>query len=168
MACATLRITLRAVEATTLLDRDVADFIALGVAVVVATRDADLHPEIARGWGPIATRDGACVRLCLVLRDGSTARANLEANGAIAATFSRPTTYRTVQIKGSAREVADPTPEDGARAQAHLAAFVAEAEQVGVPPDGARRLFGASLVAVEFAVAQVFDQTPGPTAGTRL
>jgi hypothetical protein len=160
--------TLRAVEASAAIGPDVAAFIALGVAVVVATRNEDLRPEIARGWGPVASSDGATVRLCLGLRAGSTARSNLDANGAIAVTFSLPTTYRTVQLKGTARSVVEPTPDDVARAEAHLATFVAEAAQVGVPPDGARRLFGPTLLSVDFAVAEIYDQTPGPTAGTRL
>jgi hypothetical protein len=72
-----------------------------------------------------------------------------------------------MQLKGVACDVADPAPEDLARAQVHLDAFVAEAQQVGVPPDGTRRLFGPSFVAVEVEVGEVYDQTPGPGAGTR-
>jgi hypothetical protein len=81
------------VEGSALLGREMAAFISQGVAVVVTTRNPDLRPEIVRGWGPAVTRDGARVRLCLGLYEGSSARANLEANGAIAATFSLPTTY---------------------------------------------------------------------------
>jgi Pyridoxamine 5'-phosphate oxidase len=96
--------------ALTTVDPDVAAFVAGGVAVVVATRDDALRPEIARGWGPLVAPDGAAATLCVGLHPGSRARANLEANGAIAATFSLPTTYRGVQIKGVARALREPRP----------------------------------------------------------
>jgi hypothetical protein len=138
------------------------------VAIVVATRDGDLRPEIARGWGPDVAEDGSAVSLCVATAPGSRTRANLESNGAIAATFSLPTTYRTVQVKGVALDVAEPSAERLARVQEHAAAFVAEVVQVGIPREAAPRFVGSGFVAVTFAVRELYDQTPGPTAGERL
>ena len=96
-------------------------------------------------------------------------RANLERNGAVAVGFSPPTIARAVQVKGVATRVAEPEPADLERVERHVGSFVAEAERIGAPPELSRRMFvGNGLVAISFSIDEVFDQTPGPTAGRRL
>ena len=87
------------------LDPAVVEFIHGGVAVGVATRDDDLRPEFARGWGPEVSADGRSLRLCVAAPEGSRMRANLERNGAVAVGFSPPTIARAVQVKGVATRV---------------------------------------------------------------
>jgi hypothetical protein len=151
-----------------ILAADVAAFLVGGVAIVVATRDEELRPEIARGWGPEVAGDGTGVTLCVGVAPGSRTRANLEGNGAIAATFSQPSTYRTVQLKGSALELREPPREQLARVQEHLEAFVDEVRQVGLDPERGRALLEPELLSVTFDVRELYDQTPGPNAGARL
>jgi hypothetical protein len=147
-----------------MLDPKLAAFVQSGVAVIVATRDAELRPTISRGWGPLVPADGASLVLCVE----ADCRGDLQATGDLAATFSRPTTYRSVQIKGAANGVAEPSGADRKRVAEHHAAFAAEAGQIGVSPAQARRLLLDDLVTVTVTVSAVFDQTPGPRAGARL
>jgi pyridoxamine 5'-phosphate oxidase-like protein len=147
---------------------ELAAFLRLGVAIVLATRDDELRPEVTRGWGPLAGEDGTDVSLCVAAAPGSATLANLKANGAIAATFSLPTSYRSVQVKGEALELGEPALEQVARVEEHVAAFVEQVEQVGIPREMARRFVDPELVAVRFAVRELFDQTPGPRAGGLL
>lgn len=146
---------------------DLAVFLASGVAVVVATRDADMRPEITRGWG-IEVSDGGHLTLCLAAEPGSRTHSNLAGNGAIAITASRPTTYRTVQFKGTATAIGEPDAAQIATAHRHLEAFAAEVAPFGIPLAGARGFLGRELVAVTVAVREVYDQTPGANAGQRL
>ena len=96
-------------------------------------------------------------------------RANLELNGAIAVGFSPPTIARAVQVKGVAKRVCEPEAADLERVERHVRSFVAEAERVGAPAELSQRMFvRTGLVAVRFSIDEVFDQTPGPTAGRRL
>jgi hypothetical protein len=96
-------------------------------------------------------------------------RANLERNGALAVGFSPPTIARAVQVKGVASRVGEPEAADLARVERHVRSFVAEAERIGAPAQLSRRMFvGTGLIAVWFSIDEVFDQTPGPTAGRRL
>ncbi|HEY1365501.1 MAG TPA: pyridoxamine 5'-phosphate oxidase family protein [Gaiellaceae bacterium] len=150
------------------LDAELAEFLTGGVAAIVATRDDGLRPQIARAWGIRPSPDGARVTLCVEAAAGSRTGANLEANGAVAATFSLPTTYRTVQIKGEAVGIGEPTADQLAAVEEHVAAFSRESEQVGIAPGGGRRLLDLRLAAVTVAVREVYDQTPGPKAGTPL
>jgi hypothetical protein len=148
--------------AATVLDAEVVGFIHGGVAVGVATRDDDLRPEFARGWGPEVSADGRSVRLCVSAPEGSLTRVNLERNGAVAVGFSPPTIARAVQVKGVATVVGEPELADLGRVERHVRSFVAEAKRIGAPPELAQRMFvGTGLVAIEFSVDEVFDQTPG-------
>ena len=150
------------------LDPAVVEFIHGGVAVGVATRDDDLRPEFARAWGPEVSADGRSLRLC-VAAEGSRVRANLERNGAVAVGFSPPTIARAVQVKGVATRVGEPAAADLKRVERHVRLFVEEAERIGAPPELSQRMFvGTGLVVVRLSIDEVFDQTPGPTAGRRL
>ena len=152
-----------------MLDPAVVEFIQGGVAVGVATRDDDLRPEFGRGWGPEVSAGGRSLRLCVAAPEGSRMRANLDRNGALAVGFSPPTIARAVQVKGVAGAVDEPGADDLKRVERHLGLFVAEAERIGAPAELSRRMFvGTGLVAVQFSIDEVFDQTPGPTAGRRL
>jgi hypothetical protein len=151
------------------LDPAVVEFIHGGVAVGVATRDDHLRPEFARGWGPEVSADGRSLKLCVAAPEGSRMRANLELNGAVAVGFSPPTIARAVQVKGVATGVAEPDAADLERVERHVQSFVAEAARIGAPAELSRRMFaGTGLVAIAFSIDEVFDQTPGPTAGRRL
>ena len=83
-----------------MLDPDLVALVHGGVAISVATRDADLRPAVTRAWGPEVSADGLTLRLCVDAPAGSATRANLEGNGAIAVGFNPPTIARALQIKG--------------------------------------------------------------------
>jgi hypothetical protein len=150
------------------IDPELAAFLGQGVAVIVATRDDRMQPEITRGWGPQVAADGRELTLCLSMPPGSASRANLEANGEIAITFSLPTTYRSVQVKGRAELGGDPTPEQRSRIEAHVALFVEQVGQIGMAPSHASRMSVPPVVAVTCSVRELYDQTPGAGAGAPL
>jgi hypothetical protein len=151
------------------LDPAVVEFIHGGVAVGVATRDDELRPEFARGWGPEVSADGRSVTLCVSAPEGSRTRANLERNTAVAVGFSPPTIARAVQVKGVVAAMREPEAADLERVERHVRSFIAEAERIGAPAELSGRMFvRTGLVAVQFSIDEVFDQTPGPTAGRRL
>jgi hypothetical protein len=143
-------------------------FVRSGVAVIAATRDGELRPEITRGWGPELSADGCELEICLSASPDSKTLANLTSNGDFAATFSLPTTYRSIQIKGTARELGEPSAAALDRAAEHLSAFVEQAAQVGIPPALGRRLAEHPFIAATIAVRELYDQTPGARAGTAL
>jgi Pyridoxamine 5'-phosphate oxidase len=151
------------------LDPEVIEFIHGGVAVGVATCDDDLKPEFGRAWGPQVSADGRSLTVCVSAPEGSPMRANLERNGTVAVGFSPPTIARAVQVKGVASLVSEPDAADLERVERHVESFLAECDRIGAPRQVAERMFmGSGLVAIEFSIDEVFDQTPGPTAGRRL
>jgi hypothetical protein len=147
---------------------DVAQALTLGVACVIATRDEQLRPEIARAFGIQLDREAARIEVCVRGEDDCRTLTNLRSNGRLAMNVTQPTTYLSLQFKGHATVLGPPTPEQLARAEAHLARFAAEAAQVGVPVPLAPRWMGELVAAIALDVEQVFDQTPGAGAGRRL
>jgi hypothetical protein len=73
-----------------------------------------------------------------------------------------------VQLKGTAVELREPDEQRLLRVREHLAQFVEEVWNVGVHPDAARTMLERNLLDVRIAVREVYDQTPGANAGTRL
>ena len=143
------------------------------VSVLVGTRDSRLVPEITRAWGVQVTRDSR-VSLCVPLATSRKTLDNLEANGEIAATFSLPTNYRTLQLKGRHATAAEPDRTDLAAVERHREAFAAVNEPLGQSRQNVEAFWrveietSAELVKVLFAPEQIFDQTPGPGAGKSL
>ena len=150
------------------IDAERASLIEGGIAIVVATRDADMRPQITRAWGVEVADDGSALTICVTAEEGSRALDNLRANGEIALTFASPTTYRTVQAKGVVTDLREPGERDLARRDAHLVDFLDQGEQVGVERELGLRIARGEVVAVTVAVRELYDQTPGPGAGTRL
>jgi len=145
-----------------------------GVVVLVGTRDADLSPAITRGWGLRLAPDGSEARICVADATSADTLANIADNQQIAVTFSKPSTYRTFQLKGRVLEVTAASPDAMADVVRHREAFVQEVGTVGLPRELAERVFSVEIEvspavkALRFRVDAVFDQTPGPAAGGRL
>jgi hypothetical protein len=96
------------------LSQELIAFVQGGVAVSVATRDAELRPTFTRGWGTVS--------LCVTAPPGSASRSNLEQNAALAIGFSPPTIAGSAG-EGSAVELREPAPAELERAERHLEAF---------------------------------------------
>ena len=147
---------------------DIADLVCQGVAVIVATRDGELRPELSRAWGPALSEDGARLTVCVEATPESVMARNLESGSPVAATLARLTSHTTAQLKGTVVEVAPPTQDRLDAVTEHVDGFVAETAVIGVPESIARALVGPDLLTVTIAVAERFDETPGSGTGRRL
>ena len=144
-----------------------AGLLETGVAIMVATRDANLRTHVTRGWGGYL--DGETGRLVLALTGypGSRVVTNLESNGQIAINLARPLNYQSMQLKGVVDSIGDCSDEQLSRVRAHIARFVEEGELVGSPSVIAR-LAGSEFVQVRVVPSHSYEQTPGPSAGAEL
>jgi hypothetical protein len=149
-------------------------FLESGVSAVVGTRDADLVPEITRAWGLLVSKDRKSISLCAPLATSGKTLDNLASNGQMTVCCCLPTSYKTVQLKGQCIERAGPSRADLAAVERHREAFGRLNEQVGMPRQRTetfwRRELETSpvLVKLRFVPEQIFDQTPGPDAGSPL
>lgn len=147
---------------------DIADLVRHGVAVIVATRDAQLHPEVGRAWGPALSEDGERLTVCVEAAPESPMARNLAPGSPAAAMLARLASHTTVQLKGTVVDVAPPALDRLDAVDEHVEAFVAETAAVGVPESLARALVAADLLAVTIHISERVEETPGSRAGTPL
>jgi hypothetical protein len=140
-----------------------------GCSLSVATVGPDGVPQASRGWGLTVLPGGNRVRLLLDAND-RTALANLAGGGAIAVTGVAVPTLRAAQLKGEATEpVATSDATDLARAARHCKKFFADVSSVeGVPVALIERLRPTAFATCTVTVTEIYDQTPGPAAGSPI
>jgi len=149
-------------------------FLESGVSVVVGTRDADLVPEITRAWGLLVSKDRKSLSLCVPLATSHKTLDNLASNGQVALCCSLPTSYKTVQLKGQCIETTDPRRADLTAVERHREAFGRLNARIGFPRQHSKTFWRRELetspvlVKLRFVPEQIFDQTPGPDAGSPL
>ena len=150
-------------------DVQTAELLQPGSALIVGSVAADGTPHASRGWGLTVVPGSSTVRL-LVDADDSVLLANLTATGAIAVSVCDVRTYRAVQLKGMAdapRPADDPA--DVERGAEHVAAFFTAIHATeGTPIELLERLAPAALAVCTITVTDVFEQTPGPSAGAPM
>lgn len=151
-----------------MLTPSLAAFIQGGVGIHLGTCNARLEPNGARALAVEVEPDG--VHLVVYLAEVAAARLlpDLQVNGQAAVSFGRPIDDRACQVKGqfvSARQ-AKPTERDPIRAQ--FASFLSSLEQIGIPRVGAANWVLWPAMAIRLRATSVFEQTPGPSAGTPM
>jgi hypothetical protein len=97
--------------------------------------------------------------------------AHVRETGRLAAVFSRPTTHRTLQLKGRDAQVVPVAVGDLAIVARYRDSLVAELDSIGLPPPLVRTLLDCpdeDIVGIRFTPAEAYSQTPGPDAGRAL
>jgi hypothetical protein len=85
----------------------------------------------------------------------------------MAVAIANITTYQALQMKGSYVEADEAGREDLARLRAHGEAFVRGLQLMGITEEAARGILVTDVVRLSFVPETLFDQTPGPEAGTQ-
>jgi hypothetical protein len=161
-------------ERPVLIRHELKSFLEGGVSVVVGTRDADLVPEITRAWGLLVSKDRKSISLCVPFATSQKTFDNLAGNGQMTVCCALPTSYKTVQLKGLCISTADPSRADLAAVKRHREAFGRMNNRIGFPRQQSEIFWrkeletSPALIKLRFVPEQIFDQTPGPEAGSRL
>lgn len=154
-----------------MLDHQIASFIQSGVSITLAGCEPTRMPSMSRGYACKLIDHGRAIGIILPRTQAFEALENIRLSGRVAVAFSRPTTNRTVQLKGIDARVVPFDPADEPLVQKHVDEFVPEALALGTPEAMVRALLSYQrddLVMVEFTPTSGFDQTPGPKAGHPL
>ncbi|MGH8491905.1 MAG: hypothetical protein ACRERR_02185 [Moraxellaceae bacterium] len=154
-----------------LLTDDIARFMQSGISISVASRDVRRVPSLARAAGCHVSADHQQVTLLLLPTQARQLLADIAASGVIAVVYSSPNTNRTLQVKGRLLSLQEATPSDAGLAQQHREAFAKILIPLGYAHDLAFAVHcqnTTGMMAVVFSPTDIFEQTPGPKAGTRL
>jgi hypothetical protein len=156
---------------TPLITAEHAAFMQSGVSMSISSCNADKIPSVSRATGCRITSDRLQVTIFVIASHAGRLLDDIRRGGAVAVTFTRPSTNRTVQLKGKDAVVVETDINERGIASVYLDAFVEEVGGLGHDRNMVRAMFACApddIVAVRFTPCAAFSQTPGPRAGEAL
>lgn len=154
--------------AVSVIDDAIARFLREPVTYVVAARDADNVPAICYAAGTRPVRARGRVTLFVPLSKGARLLDDVRDTGALALCVCRPTSLRTLQLKGADAVIGGLDDGDEVEVARYQSLILDELQRVGDGADWIQTSFHADLddlVTVTFTPTACFVQTPGPDAG---
>lgn len=142
--------------------------VAPGSAIVVATVGDDGWPRATRGWSiELVEADVPTIRVVVGADD--EVLVDQLATSSVAVTGSDVETLESVQMKGRVTRIGPPTAPDLAAFEAGCRAFLEKVRRTdGNPIHQMRKIIAQRVLVIDVEVTQLFDQTPGPSAGRVL
>lgn len=149
----------------------VVEFIHGPVFMQIGTRDASLRPTHVMAVGARVGEDRQTVTVLVPTARAARTLRDLGDNGRVALSCSHAS-HESYQLKGAYLSSRPADAEDRARQETYRAALLAACLEAGYPELISRPLTQgfayAPAVAITFSAEEVYQQTPGPDAGTRL
>jgi hypothetical protein len=152
-----------------LLAPETVTFLEGGRALIVGTVDADGAPHASRAFGiTFVGSDPPEARLVLDAGD-TVALAHLASTGAIAVTGGDVRTLQSIQFKGRAVAIDPATEADREQARVQTDEFFAAVHETDHTPfEHLETLRPRDYAVCTVRVVEVYDQTPGPGAGSSM
>lgn len=151
-----------------MIDAALAGFLREGLSFHLGARNARLEPSGARAAAIRVDADGRHVVVFVPDLGATRVLPDLESNGQVALSYARASDDRAGQLKGIVTDIRPAETDDQPLVVAQWQAFMRELELVGIPRDFALGWATWPAFAVRIRVTAVFEQTPGPNAGTPI
>lgn len=152
------------------IDPEAADFIRSGLSITLAAASPACVPSLSRALAAEVVGEDE-LRVFLIANTAQAVLRDLECSWRVAIVFSRPSTHRTLQIKGRLVGI-DPVDEAWLETvHRQMEAFSADLRLIGHAPGFASTLLGferRGLRCLRVRAETGFQQTPGPGAGRPL
>ena len=139
-----------------------------GMSIVVGAVDAHGAPSCCRGIALASNDDLRSVTVYLPVATSHDTIENLALTKRLAVAVMFPLDHSATQIKGVVEETRLARDDEAAFVRDRFEAFAGVLDAAGVPKRLTRSLMHWPAFAIRVRVEQVFEQTPGPKAGTRL
>ena len=137
---------------------------------IYGTRDEHLQPAVGRSLGAKLSDDGTTMRVFSPKSISEEHIRNLQQNGMMSLTVGHLPTHKSLQFKGKFIKYEECNEEDYQLLDRNVAAFktlLGMAFGSQTIPLFEKIIYRPS-VAIEFAVTDIFTQTPGPGAGKKV
>jgi hypothetical protein len=145
----------------------IASFLDSGVSMVGASANDELSPEAFRMWGASLSHDG--VLRALVSSDAGQTFEHSREGTLLCMTFADVLNLRSIQVKGRSIGAAEPPgPADLACMERYQEVLYPKARLNGTPDPLLEGIRPRSVFVISIVVDEAYDQTPGPSAGSRL
>lgn len=139
-----------------------------GRSVVVGTVDPHGIASCCRGFAIRAAEDLGTVTVYVPAATSREVVANAATTRKLAVTTSAPLDHSTLQLKGTATDVRMARDDEQTFLAERFDEFAAVLEQIGLSRRVSSRVTHWPAFAIDVLVEEIYDQTPGPRAGTPL
>jgi hypothetical protein len=139
-----------------------------GVSVIVGSVDAQGHPACCRAVGLRSDDDLATVTVYVPAATGQETLANVSATRRLAVVTTHPVSHCATQLKGIVETTRMARPDEETFVSHHFGSFGGVLNTIGYPPRLTKSVVSWPAFALEMRVEEVYEQSPGPKAGTRL
>ena len=145
-----------------------ASFLEQGLSLHIGTRDEHHRPSGARAAAVVVESGGD--HMLVFIADVAVARLldDIRRNGQLAVDFGRPEDDRACQVKGSVVEIRAAHAHERDVVLRQWQGFLDQLEKIGIPRQMAKGWGHWPATVVRIKVTAVFEQTPGPLAGTAI
>ena len=145
------------------LDEEMVSFLHGGCALITCTLDAQGEPYASRAWGLTVLCSEGEVRVRLLVKPEDVG------SGRIAITATDVPTLRSLQLKGHILGVEPMTEADLVKSEQYTTDFYDDIVDTDhIPRDLLERVRPRDFVACTIVVDELYDQTPGPRAGSSV
>ena len=151
-----------------MIDAQLAAFLQEGLSIHIATRTARMEPNGARALAVKVEDAGRQVIVYIPTVAAPRVLPDLQTNGHAAVVFCRPTDDRACQVKGIFVDSWAATTEERFLVLAQWNGFLDKLGAIGIPRAAVAGWVNWPAVATRLRVTALFNQTPGPDAGTPL
>ena len=152
-----------------MLDRTLTEFLELGLAIHIGTRNHRMEPNGCRVTAVRVEEQGRHLIVYVPTAALPAVIDDLKSNGQAAVSFARPTDDRAVQVKGEFISMRDADPSEEAFVMGQWRGLLQELDVIGLAAlTSTSTWLMWPCVAVTIRVTAVFSQTPGPEAGSVL
>jgi hypothetical protein len=138
------------------------------VSVMVGSVDAHGDPSTCRGLALTSKNDLLTVTVYVPVTTSRQTIANVTTTGRMTVVATDPLDNHSVQLKGTAATTRPAREDEEEAARRGFDGFAAALHSIGIPPRVTNAVTCWPAIAIEMKVEAIYDQTPGPKAGTRL
>ena len=139
-----------------------------GMSVLVGSVDAGGHPACCRAVGLKSDDNLATATVFVPIATSKDTIANIAATRRLAVGGTHPIEHCATQLKGIAQATRLARDDEEPFIRAHLGGFAAILNSLGYPPRVTNAVVHWPAIAIEMRVDEIYEQSPGPKAGTRL
>ena len=139
-----------------------------GTSIFIGTIDAQMSPLCCRAIALQADERLETATVYVPIATSRDTLCNLATTRRIAVVVTRPVEHISIQLKGTSRTARLARDDEEAFVRSRLDGLADVLDRIGVPRRVTRSFAYWPAFAIEMDVDQIFEQTPGPRAGTRL
>ena len=139
-----------------------------GTSILVGSVDAKGFPICCRAIAVRCSNEPKKLTVYVPIATSHDTIANVAATRRLAVTVNQPLTHDAIQIKGTTTAVRLAGDDEHEFVETRLLQFGDVLAEIGLPRKITRSIAHWPAFAIEVKVEQVFEQTPGPKAGSAI